>query len=58
VQPGRVVGESDRRGEHPTTTPITPAMVGATILETAGLDAQTRAEMRVLAEGKVIHELF
>jgi hypothetical protein len=58
VRGGRVLGESDRWGQHPITAPITPAMVGATILETAGLDAQVRAEMRILPEGRVIHELF
>jgi hypothetical protein len=58
VRVGRVIGESDRLGQHPVTAPVAPAMVGATILETAGLDAQVRAEMRVLAEGRVIHELF
>jgi uncharacterized protein (DUF1501 family) len=58
VQPGRTIGESDARGEHPATDPITPAMVGTTILELAGIHSQARAELRVLAEGRVIHELL
>jgi uncharacterized protein (DUF1501 family) len=58
VQPGRVVGESDARGEHPATEPITPAMVGTTILELAGIGSADRAELRVLEGGRVIHELF
>ncbi len=58
VQPGRVIGESDRLGQEPATDPVTPGMVGATILEAAGLDAQARAEMRVLQQERVIHELF
>jgi uncharacterized protein (DUF1501 family) len=58
VKPGRVVGESDRLGQDPVTEPITPLMVGTTILESAGLDSQTRAELRVLQGGRVIHELF
>lgn len=58
VQPGRVVGASDARGEYPVTDPITPAMVGTTILEQAGVASATRAELRVLAGGRVIHELF
>ncbi len=33
VQPGRTIGESDARGEHPVSEPITPAMVGTTMLE-------------------------
>ena len=49
VQPGRTIGESDARGEHPVSDPITPAMVGTTILELAGINSATRAELRVLA---------
>jgi hypothetical protein len=58
VQPGRTIGESDARGEHPLTDPITPAMVGTTMLELAGISSATRAELRVLTEGRVIHELL
>jgi hypothetical protein len=58
VQGGRVIGESDRTGSEPITERITPAMVGTTILETAGLDAQARVEMGVLQGGRAIHELF
>ena len=58
MQPGRTIGESDARGEHPVTDPITPAMVGATILELAGISSATRAELRVLTGGRVIHELL
>jgi len=58
VQPGRTIGESDPRGEHPVTEPITPAMVGATILELAGINSAARSELRVLAEGRVVHELL
>ena len=58
VKPGRVIGESDKTASDPITEPITPAMVGATLCETLGIDAQARAEMRVLSEARVIHELF
>src|SRR5262245_60584980 len=58
VRPGRVVGESDSRGEHPATEPVTPAMVGATLLELAGVDSAARARLKVLEEGRVIHELL
>jgi hypothetical protein len=58
VQPGRAVGESDRRGEFPATAPITPAMVGTTMLELAGIDTAARAQLRVLEGGRVIHELL
>jgi uncharacterized protein (DUF1501 family) len=58
VQAGRVVGESDARGEHPATEPITPVMVGTTLLESVGISSAQRSELRVLEGGRVIHELF
>jgi Protein of unknown function (DUF1501) len=58
VQPGRTIGESDARGEHPVSDPITPAMVGTTMLEQSGISSATRAALGVLPEGRVIHELF
>ena len=58
VQPGRVVGESDPLGEHPLTDPVTPAMVGTTILELAGVDTQTRAQLKVLEGGRTIEGLL
>jgi uncharacterized protein (DUF1501 family) len=58
VQPGRVIGESDARGEHPATEPITPAMVGTTMVELAGVSSAARAQMRVLEKGQVIHGLL
>ncbi len=58
VQPGRVIGRSDPRGEHPATDPVTPEMVGTTILELAGVNTQARAELRVLPGGRVIDALL
>ncbi len=58
VRPGRVIGESDPRGEHPATEPITPAMVGTTMLELAGVSSAARAQLNVLEGGRVIHELL
>ncbi len=58
VQAGRVIGESDARGEHPVTDPVTPAMVGTTILDRAGIGSADRAELRVLQGARVIDELF
>ncbi len=57
INRGNVVGESDKLGEHPITTPFTPLMVGTTIAEFTGIDTQARAEMNVLEGGHVIHEL-
>ncbi len=58
IQPGRVVGESDARGEQPRSEPVFPAMVGATMLELAGINSAARAELRVLEGARVIHELL
>jgi uncharacterized protein (DUF1501 family) len=58
VRGGAVIGDSDKSAGSPLTEPITPAMVGATILELAGVDAQARAELRVLPTARTIHELF
>jgi uncharacterized protein (DUF1501 family) len=55
---GRVIGESDKLGMDPITEPVTPAMMGATILELAGVNAQARAEMRVLPGGHTIDGLI
>jgi uncharacterized protein (DUF1501 family) len=57
VPTGGTIGESDKLGEHPLTTPITPLMVGTTITELAGLTTQDRAELNVLPGGTVIDEL-
>ena len=58
VQPGRVIGSSNKFGEDPATAPITPLMVGTTIAELAGVDTAKRAEMKVLDGGRTIDELF
>lgn len=58
VQPGRVIGESDARGEHPITSPVTPEMVGATMLELAGVSSADRAQLKLLEGARVIDELL
>lgn len=58
VQPGRVIGTSDKLGESPLGDVVSPLMVGTTIAHLAGLDAQARAEMNVLGGGKVIDALL
>ena len=55
---GRVIGSSDRLASDPRGDPVTPLMVGTTIMELAGIDTQTRAELRVLPGGKVIDGLL
>jgi len=58
VQGGRVVGASDRRGEHPVTEPIPPAKVGCTIVDRLGVDSVARAQLQVFGTTGVIEELF
>ena len=58
VKPGLVVGASDAQGEFPARDPVTPAMVGTTILDLAGMGTAARAEMRVLEDGHVIDALL
>ena len=57
IEPGRVIGESDEKAEHPITRPVTPLQVGTTIAELCGIGAGERAKMKVLDGGSVIHEL-
>jgi len=57
IEPGRVIGESDARGEHPCTEPLSPLRVGTTIAELAGIDTENRAGLRVLDGGRPIEGL-
>jgi uncharacterized protein YjbK len=52
------VGQSDRYGESPVADPITPADVGATMLELAGVLTADRAEKRILQTAHLIDALF
>ena len=58
VEPGRVIGSSDKRGEYPLGESFSPLAVGTTIAHLAGIDTQTRAEMNVLTNGHVIEGLL
>ena len=59
IEPGRVIGESDRLGEEPRSGPVVTALdVGTTVAQLAGVDTQARAEMNVLEGGTVIDELL
>lgn len=58
IQPGRVIGTSDRLGAHPRGEPISPLMVGTTIAHLTGIDAQARAEFNVLSGGRIIDALL
>jgi uncharacterized protein (DUF1501 family) len=58
VRGGRVVGVSDRRGEHPTDRPATPADLGATILTQLGIGAADLTSIGLNPLGQGIEELF
>lgn len=55
---GRVVGRSDRRGEHPLDRPITPADLGTTILSRLGIGTTDLTSLGLAPAGEVIEELF
>jgi hypothetical protein len=58
VAGGRVVGGSDRCGEHPVDRPVTPADLAATIFHAAGITSEQIATLGLPVTGSVIHELF
>jgi hypothetical protein len=58
VQGGRVVGASDRRGEHPNSQPATPADLGATILARLGITTTDLTGLALTPMGSVIEDLF
>ena len=58
IEPGRVIGRSDAKGERPVTRPIDPVSVGTTIMDLAGVNSAARAKLGVLRGGEAIHELL
>jgi hypothetical protein len=58
VQGGRVIGSSDKRGEHPVDRPATPADLGATILAALGVTAADLTGLGLTPSGQPIAELF
>ena len=58
VQGGRVVGASDRRGEHPIDRPVTPADLGATVLARLGVGAADLTGLGLNPLGQPVEELF
>jgi hypothetical protein len=58
VKGGRVVGESDKRGERPHDRPLTPADVAATVHHCVGITSQEAVTLGIGVDGKVIEELF
>ena len=58
VRGGRVIGASDRRGEHPVDRAVTPADLGATILGRLGFGSADLTGIGLTPMGSVIEDLF
>jgi len=63
VQGGQVIGETDRIGAYPLTTPFHPNDLGATVYDALGVDPATvlhdsNGRPIVLNRGKVMRQLF
>jgi hypothetical protein len=58
VRGGRIIGASDRRGEHPADRPVTPADLGATVLARLGVGAADLTSLGLNPMGTVIEDLF
>jgi hypothetical protein len=54
---GRVIGASDKKGEHPVDQPVTPADLGATILARLGVTAADLTDIGVNPLGQPIAAL-
>lgn len=57
LQAGRIVGESDSRGEHPVTRPVTPADLFRTVLHQLGIGTTQLTSAGLPLLGEVIEEL-
>jgi hypothetical protein len=58
VKGGRVVGESDARGERPHDRPVTPADLAATVQHAVGIGSELAQTLGVAVEGRPVEELF
>jgi uncharacterized protein (DUF1501 family) len=58
VRGGRVIGASDRRGEHPHDYPVTPADVAATIHHCVGITTEQAVTIGLTPQGRVIEPLL
>jgi hypothetical protein len=58
VRGGQVIGESDKRGEHPLTVPHTPADLIATTQHLVGIGSEQAQTLNLAVDGKVMEELI
>lgn len=58
VRGGAVIGASDKRGEHPADRPVSPADLGATILNRLGVTASDLTGLGILPQGSAITDVF
>ena len=59
VQPGRMVGASDKQGVYPADRPATPADFAATVCDRMGVNPNREDRLRpLLFEGRPIGELW
>jgi uncharacterized protein (DUF1501 family) len=58
VRGGRVVGASDKCGEHPHDYPVTPADLAATVHHCVGITSEQTASLGIAVNGKAIEALF
>jgi hypothetical protein len=64
VQPGRVIGSTDKEGAHVTADPVSPADVAYTILDSLGINARKTLmtadgrPIEILDQGRTITQLY
>src|SRR5262245_22465249 len=58
VKGGHVIGESDKRAEHPRSSPCTPADLIATVQHAVGITSEQAQSLNIAVDGKVVEELF
>jgi uncharacterized protein (DUF1501 family) len=56
--PGRVLGSSDARGEHPHSYPVTPTDLAATVHHLAGITTEQAQTLGISTGGKIVEQLF
>ena len=57
MKSGIVIGESDARGEHPASRPVTPADLFRTVLHQLGIGTTQLTTAGLPLQGEVIEEL-